>query len=293
MARSLNVKATDYSPQFAQYLKSGFKKSMFKHLIGALDALAASYQKAWVAYAYGHMTVPGKKTIHSSGPYARSIQIDNSKPFERVIFTDYPPHRFIEEGHPEIDLKPGLLSGKSARQGKDGPYNIVSFRHGTQTDFHGIKSPPTNRGNVMPIRIQRLMRAATQRADQEQAAGLRQTGGVSRQLTSGPRPQDRSYQWGARLDNKLQTGRRSRLHTGYTWKSGKYAGMVRMEASSGPRESRTQYRTFRVVSIKSDPRSWIVPPQEPIPIRQAVIDFVDENVPIHDMIRDAIMKDIT
>lgn len=291
----MKIKVTDYSPEFVKYARRGFKSKMFKHVIGTLDQLAYAYQRLWRAYASGEQTVPGSKTLHSSGRYTRSIQIDASKPFVRIIYTDYPPHKYIEEGHREIDLKPGLLHGPQARMGKHGPYNIVSFRHYTRPDIPGVGEPRgyvPKRSDVMPMNIQRMMQQATDNADREYEAGMRPTPGLSRKITSGPRPEDRTYQWGARLSRKLQQGRVIRPGGEYSWKTGRYAGMVRFNVPSGPNEKRTEYITFRVVSWKSDPRSWIVPPAAPIPIRQATDDFVNRTIDIPQAISDAIMQDI-
>jgi hypothetical protein len=140
-----------------------------------------------------------------------------------------------------------------------------------------------------------MMKMETDKADRARDQGLAATGGVSEKI--GKQLDSRgvmrsSYQWGARLDNKLPQGRKT-SHTGYRWQSGKYAGMVRMEGRSGTREKRTTYRTFRVVSRNSDARSWIVPAAEPIPIRQAVIDFIAQNANINDIITRAIQRDIS
>jgi len=57
----------------------------------------------------------------------------------------------------------------------------------------------------------------------------------------------------------------------YTWSTGKRTGMVRMDAST-KRARSSKYITFRVVSYKSDPASWIIPAKDPVPIRQKVVD---------------------
>ncbi len=53
----------------------------------------------------------------------------------------------VEQGWPGGDMRQWLLTGRRARQGKNGPYNIIPFRHGT---------PGTggrNVGAVMPVPI--------------------------------------------------------------------------------------------------------------------------------------------
>jgi hypothetical protein len=82
-----------------------------------------------------------------------------------------------------------------------------------------------------------------------------------------------NYAWGFRLPAS-KGGEQKTKETSqgnYTWKTGKHTGMVRMDAST--KKARTsEYITFRVVSYKSDPASWIIPAVDPLPIRQKVVD---------------------
>jgi hypothetical protein len=179
----------------------------------------------------------------------------------------------LERGHGLIDLKPGLLKGPKSRTGKNGRYNIVAFRHGTP-------GSDQFRNNPMPISVYRSFTAQMKEADAAKKAGASPTGGASYTTKSSSDASGRSYSWGSRVDPKSQRGRRSKLITrkgkrvgDYTWKSGKYAGMVGMQQSS-QKSKRTGYMTFRVVSAGSDPMSWIVPEQPPWPVRKAVIDFM-------------------
>lgn len=291
MAKDLEVKITDYTPEFVTLMQNAKAGFVFNHTANALSFIAQAYQKVWVSFARGTMRVPGAKLIQSRGPYARSIQVDDSQLYEKTIFTDFEPHRYIEQGHGEIDLKPGLLAGKSARTGKVGPYNIVAFRHGVPTTREKGEGATTRR-DVMPVSIFNLMLEKTRKADADKKAGISARGGASRQLTSGSKPENRSYKWGARLDNKLSRGQRSQRYSKYTQATGKYAGMVRMQQRTGAAK-RTAYITFRVVSHASPANSWIVPPQAPIPIRQATVDFVDQQFNVEDVLRQAIEKDIS
>lgn len=291
MAKDLEVKITDYTPDFVKLMQNAKGGFVFNHTSNALSFIIQAYQKVWVSFARGSMRVPGAKLIQSRGPYARSIQVDDSKPYEKTVFTDFEAHKYIEQGHGEIDLKPGLLAGSSAREGKAGPYNIIAFRHGVPSSQEKGAGATTRR-DVMPISIFNLMLEKTRQADAEKKSGLSTRGGASKQLTSGAKPENRSYKWGARLDNKMARGQRSQLHSKSTWATGKYAGMVRMQQSTG-KAKRSSYITFRVVSHASPPNSWIVPPQAPIPIRQATVDFVAQQFNVEDILRQAIEKDIS
>jgi hypothetical protein len=217
--------------------------------------------------------------VWSRGDYTRSININLTDEQTKSIESQGPWTDWIEQGHGEIDLKPGLLAGEKARQGKNGPYNIVAFRHGTT-------QAPTEQ-NPMPINVYNLIRRETNKADAAYKAGKSNTPGTSRvtgqnvpvQRASGKVDMGRSYQWGYRLPES-QGGQKKVKQTTqgqYQWKTGKRTGMVRMAADTSRARS-SSYITFRVVSINSDPASWLVPPKDPNPIRQAVIDSLQEEV---------------
>ena len=288
MKKDITVHAVDLIPEFAQLLQAGYADKVFTHTIGALRQVASMYQMVWRKYASGAMVVPGKPPINSRGEYTRSIQIRDGGKNRITVYTDYLPHKYIEDGHPRIDLKPGLLRGPKAKMGKHGPYNIVSFRH-------GVPGSDPYRNNPMPMRIYNLIKEITDEADQEKQAGLSTKGGTSKILTprykkSSGETKQATYSWGKGIHKLDQTGRRSKVATGYTWKSGKYAGMQRM-AGSTQRAKHNKYITFRIVSYKSDPQSWIVPEKPPIPIRQATVDFVQPFA--EEMLREAIERDIS
>ncbi len=265
----LKVQVTDYVPEFIQLIKNAHGDKVFARTLSAIKNLGSAYQQVWRQYASGAMKVPGAPTIiKSKGDYTRSIQVDYSNPDSISVFSDYQTKNgmgitsMIESGHSQIDLKPGILTGRKARMGKHGPYNIIAFRHGT---------PKASR-NPMPMSVYNLMIRTSKKADAMKEQGLAKSGGASK-VASVSAGGKKSYEWGASIDGKLQRGRRSKLDTKYTWKSGKYAGMRKMQTSTGKAKS-SNYITFRIVSWRSDPNSWIVPAQPAIPIRQAVIDFM-------------------
>lgn len=275
----LEIKVTDIVPEFVQIATKGTRPdAVMAHTAGAISRIAEMYQEAWIRAAGGH-ALPGLPfVIHSRGGYASSIRINHISDNIKEIFSDYTTKAgygltsMLEAGHGPIDLKPGLLGGPKARQGKKGPYNIVSFRHGI---------PGTGRANnPMPLSVHRSMQQDTSRATSVRKAASTPIQGASRVSRSSAQPGGRAYQWGAKFDQQSQRGRRSKIvrEAGktlgtYTWKKGKYAGMVRMQASTGTAKS-SQYMTFRVVSAASDPMSWIVPEQPPWPVRDAVKEFV-------------------
>jgi hypothetical protein len=289
MKKTVEVRMTDFVPDFIELMKADPGDKVFTHTRGAIKQIGAMYQMVWRKYAAGEMVVPGKPPINSKGKYTRSIQLDTSQMNMVSVYTDYPYHRYIEEGHDEIDLKTGLLAGPKARHGKNGPYNIVAFRH-------GVPGSDPHRNNPMPMQIYQFMKNVSDMADKDKEMGLSDRGGKTKVdsvfvMEKGKWKQyRRRYSWGASLSKTDMTGLRSKISTGYTWKSGKYAGMYQMQVSTG-KAKRSEYITFRIVSAASDPRSWIVPERPPIPIRQATVDFVRPFA--EDLIKNALEKDLS
>jgi len=274
----LRVMITEYSPGFLNLGDNFRLADAFPHVVGALNILAHEYLMQWRKYTMGE-PIPGyPRTIWSRGDYTRSINARTDDDDVKYIESTGPWTEWIEKGHGEIDLKPGLLGGPKARKGKLGPYNIVAFRHGT---------PDTLPSNApMPKGVYEIITKESAKADAAYQNNQVTRPGTSRITGKGPGTitrvsgkQDlkRNYMWGYRLSTMhggvAQTKKTSKGD--YTWKTGKYTGMVRMDTSTSRKRS-SEYLSFRVVSYRSDPASWIVPPMDPLPIRQAVIDSMAE-----------------
>lgn len=276
MPKTLEIRVEDFVPEFIQLQKRGRGNLIFAHTQAALEKLSTMYQETWIEAARG-TSLPGLPFVINSTNYQRTIQRRQISQTAWEIFSDYATRtglgvtELLERGHGPIDLKPGLLKGPKSRMGKHGRYNIVSFRQ-------GVPGSDVHRNNPMPLSVYKNFTQDVKRADAQRKAGASPVPGTSYTSQSGSGKG--STVWGSRYDKNSQLGRRSkiikqkgqRLGT-YTWKTGKYAGMVRMQQSTS-RSKRGGYFTFRVVSAASDPMSWIVPEQEPFPIRQAVIDFM-------------------
>lgn len=278
MAKDIELTVVDFAPGFAQLAKDVPFSKLFPNLLQALNLIAINHAVQWRKFTMGEQIPGAPRVINSRGDYTRSIQADISKEQLKTVFSQGPWTDQIEKGHGEIDLKPGLLHGPKARMGKNGPYNIVPFRHGIP---NSLKS-----NNPMPQDLYNLIRRETNKADKLRAQGGQGRPGVSKivgkgpgvwQRVSGAQDLKNNYEWGYRVPaskrGPIQTKHMSQR--GYTWKTGKHTGMVRMDAST-KRARTSEYITFRVVSYKSDPASWIVPPQDPIPIRDKVIETLKD-----------------
>lgn len=279
----LSVTVTDFTPQISQTLNVVGAQAfgaMFPNTKAAMNAVAHMYHKAWREASTG-VKLPGMPyAIRSRGDYTKSIQVDVSDENVKEISASGSQTEWIESGHGEIDLKPGLIHGPKARQGVRGPYNIVAFRHGTPDSL------PSN--NPMPVNVYNLIKKETDKADKAYASGQSNKPGTSRITVSQKTPSSqkggkptitRSYQWGSSVPESAGGTRETKQTSqgDYQWKTGKHTGMRRMAASTSGAKS-SSYITFRVVSIHSDPASWIVPPLPANPIRQAVVDSLEEEV---------------
>jgi len=294
MAKTLRVTVEEIVPEFIQLAKRGKSHLILAHTERALEKLSTMYQAAWVQAASG-ASLPGLPFMINSTQYHRTIQRRQISPTTWEIYSDYTTRTgrgvtdLLEAGHGNIDLKPGLLRGPKSRIGKEGRFNIVAFRQ-------GMSGSDPHRNNPMPLSVYKTFQQEVKQADAQRKAGASPIPGTSYTSKSSARPGDRSYVWGSKFDPGSQRGRRSKLimrkgqRIGqYTWKTGKYAGMVRLQQSTS-RSKRGGYFTFRVVSAASDPMSWIVPEQEPWPIRKVVVDYMKPYA--EGILREALEADI-
>jgi hypothetical protein len=291
MADDLKITCVDFGPQFVNLAKDVPFSRVFPNLLQALNLIAINHAIQWRKFTMGEQIPGAPRVINSRGDYTRSIHADLSKEQLKAVWSNGPWTDQIEKGHPEIDLKPGLLHGPKARMGKNGPYNIVPFRHGIP---NSLKS-----NNPMPQDLYNMMRRETNKLDKIRAATGHGTG-TSRivgkgpgvwQRVSGAQDVKNNYQWGFRLPaSKGGIPETKQTSQGdYTWKTGKHSGMVRMDTSTKKARS-SEYITFRVVSYKSDPASWIVPKQDPIPIREKVVEILKEETQL--LLKIAIEEDL-
>lgn len=275
MAKTLTVTVQEVVPEFVKLMQSGKDNLVFNTTMLAVEKLSTMYQEAWMRAAAGG-SLPGLPFVINSKQYHRTIERRQISPTAWEVYTSYTTKsglsvtELLEKGHGPIDLKPGLLAGPKSRQGKNGRYNIVSFRQGT----------PGSQSSPMPMSVYKSFSTQVKEADQRKASGAAARGGHSTVKQSSSSPSGRSYTWGSRYDRASTEGiqkktikKKGKTIGEYTHKTGKYAGMVAMQAST-QRAKSSSYMTFRVVSAASDPMSWIVPEQEPWPVRQAVTDFM-------------------
>lgn len=238
---------------------SGQKLPFTKEAIRA--ATVDVIQRTWIQYASGaYVTYSGGSFRINvvTGEYVRSIQDGVRFPNDLTgeVFTTSPHGESIEKGQRPRDMKQALLSSPKAKKGKNGSrYITIPFRHGTPG------------ATTIPAMPRAVYNAARRLGYTRREQGL--TGDA------------RVYVWGGRynqgVERDAQYGMRTHIGAhpgaGYQHKSGIYEGMVRMG-----RPGHSQYMTFRRVSDKSDPRSWMHPGTPPRPIREAVVENTKEEV---------------
>lgn len=147
----------------------------------------------------------------------------------------------IEEGFDAFDMKPGLLAGPNAKITKDGgKYNVVPFSIGTPGSLE-----ENFNGGIMPKEVHDVVKKLP--TDRPIPGG----GRASQPLRHEQIPQQfRQPQVKA---VKLPQGRG---FAEYQHKSSIYEGIRKAQ---DPVTKQNRYQSFRAVSTKSDPLSWMHP----------------------------------
>lgn len=165
----------------------------------------------------------------------------------------------MEEGMDGFDMKPGLLSGPNAKSTKDGgKYNVVPFSIGTP----GALEENFN-GGLMPQDVYDVVK------DKKVEIPLPGGGKASKAL----KPEEIPVQFRApkvksvKIPGTKQTGE-------YTHKNSIYEGIRKVE---DPATGQNRYQSFRAVSTKSDPLSWIHPGIEAKKIAEKTLEHF--NIP--------------
>lgn len=177
----------------------------------------------------------------------------------------------IESGWEGGDMKPALLAGRNAKQGKEGPYNVVPFRHGTPGTTGRAASPMGSQygGGTETHFVAGRVGKLTEKAARNLGRGIHRAAKALEATTTHP---DGGTRWGARLPAGMAPLMRAHHKTDI------YAGMVRQEKTYA-KATQSQYTTFRAVSQKSDPASWIHPGLEPRDFFKQAAGQIDKIVP--------------
>lgn len=221
------------------------KPNNLRHLRRSLRQGLELIRQTWEQQVYGAPPLPGCRRIRNK-QYAESLASGSAKirntgntTMVGVVIARYKYASDIEHGYGAFDMKPGLLRGGKAKTGRDGgAYAIVPFRFITPGN-------PASSGAGVDMLDSGLYDPASR-------------------LPSGGSLMESQL---ARIDSSRGTSWSIPKvgHTGYQHVRAIPGGMRREPASEGH-----HYITYRTVSARSDPSSWIHPGAPPNPIRSAV-----------------------
>lgn len=193
--------------------------------------------------------------------YAASIEMKMTGDFSAIIWSDYKYAEEIETGRPARDLKKYLDTSAKVRRTKDGRrFLVIPFRQNATGDALAQSMPPSVYEAAREL-TQSIVMGQRMRPSGEMTA-LHSKFGMKTLKRQDPFLSDigaksvylvaaRTYQWGGRLPASFGP---------------RYAGMVRMQESSGG----SQYLTFRVMREGSS--GWIVPPKPGLFIARQVVE---------------------
>jgi hypothetical protein len=173
---------------------------------------------------------------------------------------NHAPHaKVLEDGHPGFHLPDAIhWPTPKSKVAKDGHYYLtIPFRHYTPGDESGGSTTHRERA-TMPAAVYRAAKMLGTGEDAKAKARLarfdfrvtRHYGLMAQQFQTFPR---------IGSSGAISEFQRMRMEgRGYTWKAGKFAGMVRKTQQMGNGGLSSTYTTFR--TLKDNSPGWYVPP---------------------------------
>jgi len=238
----------------------------FPNLVKSIKHAANMVQKEWILKLNASSAKAGWKRR-----YAEAINIESSNnPLSATVSAEGRYVAFVEKGIARRDMKPALLSGPKARQGKNGPYNIIFFRKGVPT----TQTMPT-----MPKNVYQSMRELN---SVNPSLSYRTIGIGAPMRMKGDSADIRTQK--VRASSLLK-----RIHSKGTPKLeseedvGEFEGLMKMGA-----KGHSQYGTFRVVSKKS--KGWIYPGVPKVSVFEPMANSVTPKV--KEILQQGLAKDL-
>lgn len=226
----------------------------------------------WSQAVQGKM-LPGMSRPINNDDYMESLHTSQAlQMFDAThgaVICTYPHIERIEQGYASYDMKPALLGGPSVRRSKDGHrYNVIPFRH--MTPQKGMPDGAARaHGQTMPLDVYKIVKRDGSFHDPANAALGQQLG--QRTKIAG------MVNIEALVRGEVEGKPNLPMQGNYTWRYGLYHGMRRVMKQYGKVDQST-YITWRAVSDKSDPSSWIHPGQGPNGVIEAVIAATSQGV---------------
>jgi len=232
----------------------------------AFKRATALVQYTWKSYANGNPIKGSSVRLKNpTGAYMRSIKVRYLSPINTEIYSDSPIALYIEKGTREYDMKKKHPKGKRSRVNKKGvPYLIIPFRHGVP----GTKS-------YAPMPEQMFQKVEQVLKQDEKALSQRIKGHTHSPNFKGDLVPRAKYKWGTRFQG-----------TGLD----QLEGLIAMNMSTGPKEKRSEYMTFRVISANSPAFKWIMKARPAKNITKHVV--INTAKPIADMISAGLRMDM-
>lgn len=230
----------------------------------AVRAVAQQTQSNWQESVLRAKLWSGEKD-----PYAASISWKMTGSFAAAVSTEYKYAEEIETGRPARNLKKMLDTSDKVRRTTTGKrFLVIPFRHTVGKMPAGVKSMATSM--QMSRVIAQSMRPSGEVTNLSPKAGMspaaKQSAYLSNPVTkSHSAVARRSYEWGGRLKAGALRGAGMDAAT-----TKRYAGMVRMDASTPGGKKSSTYMTFRIMMEGS--QGWIVPAQPGLFIAKKVAE---------------------
>lgn len=238
MSKTLNIKITGLGGVIDEFLLSDKQVAVLKK--AALDAVTRAVTEQWKKEA--------RKGLHSSREqYIRSIGVMNTGRYTNAIILNGAFPNAMESGAPAFDMKQGFSKSPKAKRTENGGwYLVIPFRYAVP----GSLGESSAFSGVLPQSIYALVKDFKPSTTD---TGGKTSRGDSLKATDIP----------ADLGAKKRRGSFTNIETKKTFdeyinKTSLYEGL---QKSSKFYEETQQgsYHTFRVVSSKSEPGSWIHP----------------------------------
>lgn len=204
--------------------------------LDVLNGYVEDAHSTYVGYLQGQ-PIPGRGALKNpSGKLAKAAYRDRRGLLSWAIGNASDYAKSVEEGAEAYDMKKNLATAPKARQGKNGRYLIIPFRHGVVG---------TTRLAAMPKAVYAVAKVM---------AHSRPLGSPTTRLSATGWTVPRfEYQWQGRMGSKKAL----EAHGLSKEEARRYSGMVRMGKGG-----QTSYLTFRVMSENSAPGSWMRPAQK-------------------------------
>ena len=239
-------------------ISAGINETVMPLMSQAVNAIAQQARINWMKEVHG-----AKLWSVEKDAYMQSIKMRETGPFSTVVESDYKYAFEIENGRPPRDLKKMLDTSMKVRRTQDGRrFLVIPFRHNTPGHDALAASVPTSvhglTAGMVPTRITSVtQRPAGQVTHLSPKTGMTPAAKQSQYL-SNPKTQSASmvarnnYAWGGRI-----TAAMLRANGASAQEIKRYAGMVKMDASTPGGSSSSGLMTFRVMMEGS--QKWIVP----------------------------------